>query len=270
MMSMGAAATESRASNGIFFRIAGEGEPLLLLHGLMVNGDMFDPLVELLRTRYRMLIPDLRGHGRSRNVDGPYDVAALASDLDRVLAETGFDRCAVMGYSHGGAVAQQLAHTRPAAVSKLMLGCTYECNASTTRERIEAGIAVALLRLFSPGTLGKLVVHASRRKPTGEIGLTRDQVDWVRSLFATNGSRQMREAARGLVTFDSRPWLRELNVPTLVVGGTHDKAVPRHHFDGLVGGIPVATGHLVDRAGHALVWTHTRELADLMRSRWLP
>jgi 3-oxoadipate enol-lactonase len=269
MMSIAATSRESRASNGIFFRIEGEGEPLLLLHGLMVSGAMFDPLVALLRTRCRMLIPDLRGHGKSRNVDGPYDVAALASDLDRVLAEAGFDRCAVMGYSHGGAVAQQLARTRPAAVGKLMLGCTYACNASTVRERIEAGIAVTLLRVVSPGTLAKMILHPARPKPTGEIGLTRDQVIWVRSLFAENGSRQMREAARGLVTFDSRPWLAELAVPTLVVGGTHDKAVPRHHFDALVGGIPGATGHLVDRAGHTLAWTHTRELADLMRSRWL-
>jgi len=79
--------TEHRASNGIFFRIEGEGEPLLLLHGAMVSGSMFDPLVELLRDRVRMLIPDLRGHGKSDKVGGPYNVAALATDLDAVMAE---------------------------------------------------------------------------------------------------------------------------------------------------------------------------------------
>jgi len=70
---------EYRASNGIFFRIEGEGEPLLLLHGLLVAGAMFDPLIELPRNRYRMLIPHLRG--------SPYDVAALAADLGLVLTE---------------------------------------------------------------------------------------------------------------------------------------------------------------------------------------
>ena len=137
-MSTSALLKEYRASNGIFFRIEGDGEPLLLLHGLMAGGVMFDPLIELLRDRFRMLIPDLRGHGKSGDLDGPYDVAALASDVDIVLAEARFDRCVVMGYSHGGAVAQQLAHTRPAAVSKLILGCTYACNVSTRRERLEA------------------------------------------------------------------------------------------------------------------------------------
>jgi 3-oxoadipate enol-lactonase len=126
-MPASAASKEQRASNGIFFRIEGEGEPLLMLHGAMAAGAMFDPLIELLRDRFRMIIPDLRGHGKSGDLDGPYDVAALASDLDLVLAEARVNRCIVMGYSHGGAVAQQLAHTRPAAVSKLILACTYAC-----------------------------------------------------------------------------------------------------------------------------------------------
>ena len=78
----------------------------------------------------------------------------------------------------------------------------------------------------------------------------------------------MREAARGLVSFDSRPWLSEIMTPTLVVGGTHDAAVPAYHFDTLVNYIPGAVGRLVDRAGHKLVWTHTRELADIICTQW--
>ena len=103
---MPVSSSEYRASNGICFRVVGDGEPLLLLHGVMAAGAMFDPLVDLLRHRFRMLVPDLRGHGRSGDLGGPYDVRALASDLDVVVAEAAFDRCAVMGYSHGGAVAQ--------------------------------------------------------------------------------------------------------------------------------------------------------------------
>ena len=78
---------ESRASNGIFFKIVGEGVPLLLLHGVMASGEMFDPLVPFLQSGFRMLIPDLRGHGKSGELTGPYDVPALAADLDAVIAE---------------------------------------------------------------------------------------------------------------------------------------------------------------------------------------
>jgi pimeloyl-ACP methyl ester carboxylesterase len=98
---------EYRAPNGIFYKVTGHGEPLLLLHGLMVTGAMFDPLVVLLQNNFRMIIPDLRGHGQSGDLSGPYDVPSLTADLDGVLEHAGFENCAVLGYSHGGAVAQQ-------------------------------------------------------------------------------------------------------------------------------------------------------------------
>jgi 3-oxoadipate enol-lactonase len=268
MLAPGPSRDEHRTPNGLFYRIAGRGEPLLLLHGLMVSGSMFDPLVALLEDQFRMIIPDLRGHGRSGDLPGPYEVPSLAADLAAVLDEAGVENCAVLGYSHGGAVAQQLAHTRPAAVSRLMLACTYACNVATPRERVEAAILQLLLTLFSPGALATLIVQPSKAKPDGEIGPNKAQVAWLRALMAANRAGPMRGAARGLVTFDSRPWLSEIKVPALVVGGTHDAGVPRHHFDALVNGIPGARGLMVERAGHMLMWTHTRELAEIIRTQW--
>ncbi len=265
---MPATSTQGYASNGIFFRVAGEGEPLLLLHGLMVNGEMFDPLVDLLRDDFRMLIPDLRGHGKSGTVAGPCDVAALATDLDAVLAEAGFERCSVLGYSHGGAVAQQLAHTRPARVARMMLGCTYAQNAGTRRERLEGAIFETLLRFIDPGTLGRLAIRPSKTKPGGPVGLTREQALWVRGLMASNGRGAMRSAVRGMLAFDSGPWLAELKVPTLVIAGSDDTAVPRYHYDMLVKGIAGACGRIIDRAEHTLIWTHTGELAQIIRTQW--
>ena len=73
---------EYRASNGLFYKVTGNGDPLLLLHGLMATGAMFDPLVPLLQSNFRMIIPDLRGHGESGDLPGPYDVPSLTADLD--------------------------------------------------------------------------------------------------------------------------------------------------------------------------------------------
>ena len=257
-----------RAPNGVFYRVVGDGAPLLLLHGLMASGPMFDPLVDPLRGQFRMIVPDLRGHGQSRDVAGPYDVPGLTGDLDAVLEHAGVDRCAVLGYSHGGAVAQQLAHTRPAVVSGMMLVCTYACNASTPRERVEASVLQILLTLFSTKTLVSLIIRPSETKPGGEVGLSEAQAVWLRAQMGGNRASQMRQAARALVTFDSRPWLGELQVPTLVAGGTHDVGVPQHHFDTLVNGIPGARSKLIERGGHTLLWTHTRELADAVRAEW--
>jgi pimeloyl-ACP methyl ester carboxylesterase len=268
-----------RAPNGVLYRIAGPAtadantpdnrEPLLLLHGLMVSGAMFDPLIARLQPDFGMIVPDLRGHGRSGEMAGPYDVPALAEDLGAVLEDAlqvGAARCAVLGYSHGGAVALELAHARPAAVSRLMLVATYACNVATPRERLEAAVMDALLGALTPGQLAALVVRGSGPKPGGgEIGATRAQAAWLRGLMAQNRRAPMRAAAHGLVTFDARPWLADITAPTLVVGGTHDAGVPMHHYDMLLAGIPQARGRLIERAGHMLAWTHTAELEQIVR-----
>ena len=66
----------ARASSALlYFTEHGSGPPLLLVHGLMVSGEMFEPVIEPLATRHRVIVPDLRGHGRSRELWPPYTVA---------------------------------------------------------------------------------------------------------------------------------------------------------------------------------------------------
>jgi pimeloyl-ACP methyl ester carboxylesterase len=100
----------------------------------------------------------------------------------------------------------------------------------------------------------------------GAIDMNKVQADWVRCLMATNRSGPILGIVRGQTKFDSRRWLKEIKIPTFVVAGTHDAAVPQYHFDTLVNGIPGACGQMIERAGHALIWTHTREFADIIRT----
>src|ERR1700682_3746080 len=99
----------------------GSGPPLLLVHGLMVSGEMFDTVVDQFARRHRVIVPDLRGHGRSRNLPPPYTVRQLAADLSRLLDHLGIESTAVLGYSQGGAVAQQLALDHPEQCHRLVL-----------------------------------------------------------------------------------------------------------------------------------------------------
>jgi pimeloyl-ACP methyl ester carboxylesterase len=97
--------------------------------------------------------------------------------------------------------------------------------------------------------------------------MTSERSAWLREIMGANGRREMREAAKGLLSFDSRPWLKDIAVPTFVIAGQRDTAVPAHHFDALMFGIPGAAGTVVQGAGHTLLWTHTAELAGLIRQR---
>jgi pimeloyl-ACP methyl ester carboxylesterase len=253
---------ERRAANGLYYRLIGRGAPLVLLHGLMASGAMFDPLVDFLRDDFRLLIPDLRGHGESGEMGGPYDPATMAGDLHAAMAEAGFARANLLGYSHGGAVAQVLARVQPQSVSKLVLVCTYACNVATWREYLEGLALVASLSVVPPRMLARLVVQ-----PAGAAtaGMTQQQAAWLRRIIGANDRNTMHAAAKGLLTFDSRPWLKDISVPTFVIAGAEDTAVPAHHFHTLVSGILGTQGAVVQGAGHTLLWTHTEELAGLIR-----
>jgi len=82
----------------LYFSERGSGPPLLLVHGLMVSGEMFEPVIGHFASRHRVIVPDLRGHGRSRGLPPPYHAAQLASDLERLLEHLGIDSTAVLGY----------------------------------------------------------------------------------------------------------------------------------------------------------------------------
>jgi len=101
------------------FNEHGSGPPLLLVHGLTVTGEMFNPVIDHLATKHRVIVPDLRGHGRSRHLPPPYTAGQLAADLTLLLDHLGIDPTAVLGYSQGGAIAQQLVldHPRVATAS---------------------------------------------------------------------------------------------------------------------------------------------------------
>jgi pimeloyl-ACP methyl ester carboxylesterase len=94
-----AAARPNGDRGALFARQVGDGQPLVLLHGLLMSGEMFAPVADALAARHRLVIPDLRGHGRSAALPGPYDVERLAADVARLMDDLGIHRADVLGYS---------------------------------------------------------------------------------------------------------------------------------------------------------------------------
>src|SRR5437763_2385973 len=113
------------SATALFVEQSGAGPALLLIHGLMVSGAMYQPVLPSLATHYRVIVPDLRGHGRSGALPEPYSVEQLARDLAQLLDDLQVDAAHILGYSQGGAVAQQFARDYPKRVRGLVLGCTF-------------------------------------------------------------------------------------------------------------------------------------------------
>ena len=97
---------------------------LILIHGMGFDRSGWDPVLPALRRRFRLVLMDNRGTGRSGQPDGAFTVADMAGDVVAVLAAAGLGRAHVLGASLGGLVAQELAITRPERVGRLVLACT--------------------------------------------------------------------------------------------------------------------------------------------------
>jgi pimeloyl-ACP methyl ester carboxylesterase len=236
------------------FTERGSGPPLLLVHGLMVSGEMFEPVIEHFAIRHRVIVPDLRGHGRSRGLPPPYTAAQLASDLSRLLDHLGIDSTAVLGYSQGGAIAQQLVLDDPKRCDRLVLVCTYAFNMTTVREKLEGHLAPLLIHVLGMRRFATLIVSQGAKR------LTKERAHWLADLIADQDTTLMVSAWREAMAFDSRGRLTEIGCPTLVVAASNDQAVPIHHAKMLHDGIPGSQLVIIDGADHALIWTHSDEL----------
>ena len=242
------------SSELLYFTERGSGPPLLLVHGLMVTSEMFEPVIEHFATRHRVIVPDLRGHGRSRELPSPYTAAQLAADLARLLDHLGIDSTTVLGYSQGGAIAQQLVLDHPKRCDRLVLVCTYAFNMATPREWLEGHLAPLFIHVLGMRRLAKLVVSQSL------LQFDKERADWLAGLMADQDHKLMLTAWKETMAFDSRRRLAEIRCPTLVVAAANDRAVPIHHAQMLHDGIPGSRLVVIDGADHALIFTHSDEL----------
>src|SRR5216684_6071360 len=86
----------------IFYEVTGNGTPVVLLHPFPAHHEFWLPVAHMLASRYRLIMPDLRGHGESSLGDGPATMQKHASDVARVMDAAGVDRAPLIGVSIGG------------------------------------------------------------------------------------------------------------------------------------------------------------------------
>jgi pimeloyl-ACP methyl ester carboxylesterase len=109
--------------NGVdyYYEVAGEGEPLLLLHGGLGSIDMYAPLLPRFTEGREVIAVDLHGHGRTTLGNRPIDLVDIGDDLAAILTELGYGQVDVLGYSFGGGAALRLAVQHPDHVRRLVI-----------------------------------------------------------------------------------------------------------------------------------------------------
>jgi 3-oxoadipate enol-lactonase len=199
----------------------GSGHTVMLLHGWMADADLnwCGAYGDLAAAGYRVLAIDHRGHGRGLRPLEDFRLADCAADAADALRHLNAGPALVVGYSMGGAIAQLLVRDHPETAAGLVLsGTAQHWQDPRTRRAFKA-----------LGVLGLALSIAPR--PTWSAGFRRaglrdsPETAWALSEMMRHSARDIVEAGRELGRFDSRPWLRPLQIPTAVVLTTRDELV---------------------------------------------
>jgi (E)-2-((N-methylformamido)methylene)succinate hydrolase len=200
------------------YRLEGQGELLVLVHGVSSRLEGWDGVVAALGGRFRTLRFDLRGHGRSEKVRGRYELADFVADLAGLLDALGERRCHLAGYSLGGLVAQGFALAHPDRLDRLVLVSTVAGRTDEERERV-----MARYRIVETGVVGEHFQNSVSRWFTEDFQRRHPEV--IAAAAAEN--RKMdpgcyAAAYRVLATADLADRLGEIRRPTLVMTGEND------------------------------------------------
>lgn len=112
----------------IYYEVVGQGEPLLLIAGLASDSQSWLPIVEELKTKFTLIMPDNRGVGRTTPQNVDISIEKMSNDCMKLIKHLGYSKVNVLGHSMGGLIAQDLAIRYSEMVSKLILIGTSSVN----------------------------------------------------------------------------------------------------------------------------------------------
>lgn len=201
----------------LYYRTAGAGTPLLLLHGLGASSADWEYQLPEFSRHFQVIAPDFRGHGASDRA-GDYSVERFAADswalLDRLKLPPPF----VVGHSMGGAVAMQMALDRPGAVPRLVLANTLPSfRTDTLAKRSMLWTRLLLMSLLGPRRLSEVMTR--RLYPRPDQAALRAK---VARRNAANDKNVYLATIRALTQWGVRERVPELAMPVLVLESEFD------------------------------------------------
>lgn len=227
------------------------GPPLVLIHGLGGSLDSWAPLLDNLPGRDVIMI-DTPGMGRSELPRFPLGVHAIADRFAEALTELGVKCADVLGFSHGGTVAQEFARRHPDRIGRLVLVDTI-AGVPWVPPRVTVQRALLSTRRY------RSRAAAEHDLPILAGGRTARDADMLRILLDDREShppskRGYRYLQLGVLGWTSIPWLHTLKCPTLVMHGSDDPVVRPVNARFMASRIPNARFELLSGAGHMVLF----------------
>lgn len=200
----------------LYFRQAGNGEPVILIHSIGLSGELWQHVIGPLSQKFTVYAIDLMGHGDSDKPDKCYEMKDFAGNIIEFMDKLGIKRARLVGSSIGAMISIEISATHPELVQKqVLVACPVFENAW---ERLESVMFMAK-RYDENGISKPLTIEELRRgfyvNPTPEI------VDWANRLRAKAGIWCKRDQIT-IGLWDIKPLFKNICCPTLIIFGKHD------------------------------------------------
>lgn len=259
----------------LHYEVLGEGPPVLLVHGFTNFGMVWaDQATALVYAGYRVILPDLAGHGLSSPATADTPVSALAADMVALLDHLQIDRAAVCGLSLGGMVVQELMaeHRDRIAAAIVVDSC------ADARSEKNVAAVTEWIRMFREPN-GPLIRQAAawpvllqapfRDSPSGQAFFA----TW-RAILQNVPGTSLAHVATALMTFSARDRLPGVTTPCLVVNGEHDRLFSVSVCREIADLVPNARFAVIADGGHISTLDSSGAFTELMMAffaeHWAP
>jgi pimeloyl-ACP methyl ester carboxylesterase len=245
----------------VFYRSAGSGPVIVLVHGITSTSATWANLLPYLAEHFTVIAPDLLGHGESAKPRGDYSLGAYASGIRDLLLALGYERATFVGHSLGGGVAMQLAYQFPEHCERLVL-----VSSGGLGREITALLRAASLpgsELVLPLLVNEQLIGAGRvvGRLLGRFGLrVHTDVGEVLRGHASLSDGAARSAFVHTLRTIVDPWGQRVDardrlylaqtVPFLLVWGERDPIIPVEHARAAHRLVPGSRLEIFPNAGH--------------------
>ncbi len=240
--------------------VVGEGDPLLLVHGLGGTGNYWTPVVSSFSDRFQVVVPDVPGSGGSEGADS-LSIGGLAESMLALMDALGLEWAHLVGHSMGTIVCQHIAALQPQRVRDLVLLGPLAEPPDPARDALRARAEAA----ESDGMEGiaRTIADVALSKATKETKPV--VVGLVLELLMRQDPRGYAASCRALAAARSAE-LEQIQCRTLLVTGDEDGVAPPERVAEMEKRLPNASCEVLSDCGHWTLSESTERTIDLMRA----
>jgi 3-oxoadipate enol-lactonase len=249
----------------IYYEVHGEGEPVIFLHGIMMNTQSWSGFIPELSKRFKLILLDFRDQGQSSRMKDQYDQNIHVGDVISLLDALNISKIHMMGLSYGGQVTLRLALQHQKRIKSL---CLFNTPNLITRHLLEIGKAWETAAELNDGArFFQLAVPFIYSEPFYETHLDflMERQKMFKSVLTQDWFEGFIRLCRSVKGYSiSREELKTIKVPTLLVGADLDIVVSQRSMNDIHENIPNCEFMMIPRAGHGAFLERMNEFLTIL------